>query len=37
MSNIKLENFFGFCKVKVYCPKKIVRPLLPHKHKNETN
>nr|UEX92951.1 hypothetical protein [Marasmius crinis-equi] len=36
LSKVKLEDFFGFCEVKVYCPKDIVKPLLPHKHNNET-
>jgi hypothetical protein len=36
MKDIKLEDFFGFCKVEVYCPRDIIRPLLPHKYNNET-
>jgi hypothetical protein len=36
MSNIKLENVFGFFLAEIECPKDIVRPLLPHKYKGET-
>jgi hypothetical protein len=35
MSNIKLENFFGFCLAEVECPKDILRPLLIHKYKGK--
>jgi hypothetical protein len=36
MSNIKLDNFFGFCLAEIYCPKSIKIPLLPHRFKGET-
>ena len=29
MSNVKLENFFGFILAEVYCPKTMWRPCLP--------
>ena len=31
-----LDNFFGFVKVKVYCPKSVERPLLPVKYNGKT-
>ena len=31
-----LDNFFGFVKVKVYCPRSIERPLLPVKYEGKT-
>lgn len=31
-----LDNFFGFCKVKVSCPSHVKRPLLPVKYKGKT-
>lgn len=30
------ENFFGFCKVKVFCPDSVERPLLPVKYNGKT-
>src|ERR1700723_4794182 len=36
LSNIKLENFFGFCLAKVTAPKDIEYPLLPYKHEGKT-
>ncbi len=36
MSNIKLENFFGFCLCEVTTPKNIKIPLLPYKHNGKT-
>jgi len=36
MSNIQLENFFGFALAEVYCPDNILIPLLPYKDP-ETN
>jgi len=31
MSNIKLINFFGFCKVEIITPKNLIYPLLPYR------
>jgi hypothetical protein len=31
-----LDNFFGFVKVKVFCPKSVERPLLPVKYQGKT-
>jgi hypothetical protein len=31
-----LDNFFGFVKVRVYCPKSVERPLLPVKYQGKT-
>ena len=31
-----LENFFGFVRVKVYCPVTVERPLLPVKFEGKT-
>jgi hypothetical protein len=36
MSHIKLENFFGFCLAEIYCPKNMLKPMLPYKHKGKT-
>lgn len=36
MSNIKLENFFGFCLAEIETPKDILRPLLPYKYQGKT-
>jgi hypothetical protein len=36
MSNIKLEDVFGFFLAEIECPKDIIRPLLPYKYKGET-
>jgi hypothetical protein len=36
MSNIKLENVFGFFLAEIECPKDIIRPLLAHRYKGET-
>jgi hypothetical protein len=33
MMNHKLEDFFGFCLVKVHCPRNIKIPLLPFRNK----
>jgi hypothetical protein len=32
MDNIQLENFFGYVEVQVYCPKTMLRPVLPFKY-----
>lgn len=34
--NLDLNKFFGFLKVKVYCPSHLKRPLLPVKHEGHT-
>jgi hypothetical protein len=36
MSNIKLENFFGFCLAEITCPKDIIIPLLIHKYNGKS-
>lgn len=36
LSNIKLENFFGFCLAEITTPKQNLKPLLPYKHKGKT-
>jgi DNA polymerase type B, organellar and viral len=36
LSNIKLNDFFGYCLVKVTTPKDIEYPLLPFKHDGKT-
>jgi hypothetical protein len=36
MSNIKLENFFGFCLAEIETPKDTLRPLLPYKYQGKT-
>lgn len=36
LSNVKLDDFFGFCLAEVECPKNIKIPLLPHKYENKT-
>lgn len=36
MSNMQLEDFFGFVKVEVECPETILIPTLPTKHKDKT-
>jgi hypothetical protein len=36
LSNIKLDNFFGFCLAEITTPKKILKPLLPYKYKGKT-
>jgi hypothetical protein len=36
MSNVKLEDFFGFCLAEVTTPKFIKMPLLPYKYKGRT-
>lgn len=36
MSNINLSDFFGFILVQVYCPKNILKPILPYKHEGKT-
>ena len=35
MTNIKLENFFGFCLAEITTPKNILKPLLPYKHEGK--
>jgi hypothetical protein len=35
MSNMKLEDFFGFCLAEVTCPKNNLRPLLPYKSNDD--
>lgn len=32
MSNVKLDEFFGFCSAEITLPKGILRPLLPCKN-----
>lgn len=34
MSNMDLNDFFGYCKVKVTCPDTMLRPVLPYKLDN---
>jgi len=36
LSNVKLEDFFGFCLAEIECPKDIKIPLLPHKFEGKT-
>uniref|UniRef100_UPI0030FF2E68 DNA polymerase n=1 Tax=Singerocybe alboinfundibuliformis TaxID=1346812 RepID=UPI0030FF2E68 len=36
MSNIELNNFFGFCLVEVETPNNILKPMLPVKYNNQT-
>jgi hypothetical protein len=36
MSNVNLEEFFGFCLAEIECPKNIKIPLLPHKYQDRT-
>ena len=39
MSNIKLEDFFGFCEAEITSPSaadNIINPLLPYKHLGKT-
>lgn len=36
MSEIDLNNFFGFCKAKITCSKNISRPVLPYKLDTKT-
>lgn len=36
MTNINLDNFFGFCLAEITCPENVSIPILPHKYKNET-
>jgi hypothetical protein len=36
MSNIKLNNFFGFCLANIHCPKDMIRPMLPCKYNGNT-
>ena len=36
MSNIKLDDFFGFCLAEIETPKDILRPLLPYKYQGKT-
>ena len=35
-NSVKLEDFFGFALVKVYCPVTIKKPILPFRYKNKT-
>ncbi len=35
MSNIDLEDFYGFFLAEIECPKNIVRPLLIYKYKGK--
>lgn len=35
MTDIKLENFFGFCLAEITTPKNILKPLLPYKHEGK--
>ena len=34
--NLNLTEFFGFLKVKVYCPSHLKRPMLPVKYEGKT-
>ena len=36
MSNIELNNFFGFCLAEIYCPRNMIRPVLPYKLNGKT-
>jgi len=36
MDNLKLEDFFGYVKVEVICPKSVTRPMLPFKYQGKT-
>lgn len=36
LTNVKLEDFFGYCLVKVYCSNSIEIPLLPYKYNGKT-
>jgi hypothetical protein len=36
MSSINLENFFGYVLAQIYCPKNMIRPVLPYKYKGKT-
>jgi hypothetical protein len=36
MTNIKLDDFFGFIKVEVTCPTSVLRPLLPYRINGRT-
>jgi hypothetical protein len=36
MNNIKLNDFFGFCLAEIYCPKNMLRPLLPYRYEGKT-
>ena len=36
MSSINLENFFGYVLAQKYCPKNMIRPVLPYKYKGKT-
>jgi hypothetical protein len=36
MSNIKLEDFFGFVEVEVTCPSNMIKPMLPFKFEGKT-
>lgn len=36
MSNINLDNFFGFVKVEVTCPSNVLKPLLPYRINGRT-
>lgn len=36
MSNMNLNNFFGFVKVEVTCPNSVARPILPVKFQGKT-
>jgi hypothetical protein len=36
LSNIKLQDFFGFCLVEVQTPMNLTKGLLPHKHEGKT-
>nr|UZS77781.1 hypothetical protein [Lentinula edodes]UZS77831.1 hypothetical protein [Lentinula edodes]UZS77881.1 hypothetical protein [Lentinula edodes]UZS77931.1 hypothetical protein [Lentinula edodes]UZS77981.1 hypothetical protein [Lentinula edodes] len=36
MSNIKLDDFFGFCLAEIETPKDTLRPLLPYKYQGKT-
>lgn len=35
-NSVKLEDFFGFALVKVYCPVTVKKPILPYRYKNKT-
>lgn len=36
LSNIKLNEFFGYCLAEITTPKNILKPLLPYKHNGKT-
>jgi DNA polymerase type B, organellar and viral len=36
MKYVNLSDFFGYCLAQIYCPKYILKPMLPYKYKDKT-